>query len=59
MKKNYLRHLLILVLVSGGIYIYKLTKPNFSPQNTPSSISRLSTLEEQIGTYIKEKYSGY
>lgn len=60
MKKKILTTLvLILVLVSGGIYMYnKLTKPNFSPKTTKLYQRGFRLLEEQIGTYIKEKYSG-
>lgn len=50
---------LILVLVSGGIYIYnKVTKPNLGPKTTKLYQRGFRLLEEQIGTYIKEKYSG-
>ena len=58
-KKIFTTLALILVLVSGGIYIYnKLTKPNFSPKTTKLYQRGFRFLEEQIGTYIKEKYSG-
>ena len=58
-KKLFTTLALILVLVSGGIYIYnKLTKPNFSPKTTKLYQRGFRLLEEQIGTYIKEKYSG-
>jgi len=58
-KKLFTTLALILVLVSGGIYIYnKLTKPNFSPKTTKLYQRGFRFLEEQIGTYIKEKYSG-
>ena len=58
-KKVFTTLALILVLVSGGIYIYnKLTKPNFSPKTTKLYQRGFRFLEEQIGTYIKEKYSG-
>ena len=60
MKKKILTTLaLILVLVSGGIFVYnKLTKPNFSPKTAKLYQHGFRLLEEQIGTYIKEKYSG-
>ena len=49
----------LVMLGSGGIYIYnKLTKPNFSPKTTKLYQRGFRLLEEQIGTYIKEKYSG-
>lgn len=60
MKKKILTTLaLILVLVSGGIFVYnKLTKPNFSPKTTKLYQHGFRFLEEQIGTYIKEHYKG-
>lgn len=60
MKKKILTTLaLILVLVSGGIFVYnKLTKPNFSPKTTKLYQHGFRLLEEQIGTYIKEHYKG-
>ena len=60
MKKKILTILaFILVLVSGGIFVYnKMTKPNFSPKTTKLYQHGFQLLEEQIGTYIKEKYSG-
>lgn len=36
----------------------KLTKPNFSPKTIKLYQRGFRLLEEQIGTYIKEKYSG-
>ena len=60
MKKKILTILaFILGLVSGGIFVYnKITKPNFSPKTTKLYQHGFQLLEEQIGTYIKEKYSG-
>ena len=60
MKKKILIMITVLVMLgSGGIYIYnKLTKPNFSPKTTKLYQRGFRFLEEQIGTYIKEKYSG-
>ena len=60
MKKKILTTLaLILVLVSGGIFVYnKMTKPNFGPKTTKLYQHGFQLLEEQIGTYIKEHYSG-
>ena len=58
-KKIFTTLALILVLVSGGIFVYnKLTKPNFGPKTTKLYQRGFRLLEEQIGTYIKEKYSG-
>jgi hypothetical protein len=49
----------LVMLGSGGIYIYnKLTKPNFSPKTTKLYQRGFRLLEEQLGTYIKEHYSG-
>ena len=60
MKKKILIMITVLVMLgSGGIYIYnKLTKPNFSPKTTKLYQRGFRLLEEQIGTYIKEKCSG-
>ena len=60
MKKKFFKLLtLILVLVSGGIFVYnKLTKPNFGPKTTKLYQRGFRLLEEQIGTYIKEHYKG-
>ena len=58
-KKIFTTLALILVLISGGIFVYnKLTKPNFGPKTTKLYQRGFRLLEEQIGTYIKEKYSG-
>ena len=60
MKKKILIMITVLVMLgSGGIYIYnKLTKPNFSPKATKLYQRGFRLLEEQLGTYIKEHYSG-
>jgi len=60
MKKKILIMITVLVMLgSGGIYIYnKLTKPNFSPKTTKLYQRGFRLLEEQLGTYIKEHYSG-
>ena len=58
-KKIFITLALILVLVSGGIFVYnKLTKPNLSLKTGKLYQRGFRLLEEQIGTYIKEKYSG-
>ena len=58
-KKIFTLLTLILVLVSGGILVYnKMTKPNFSSKTANLYQRGFRLLEEQIGTYIKEKYSG-
>lgn len=60
MKKRILTGLaLVIVLVSGGIFIYhKLTKPDLGPKTTKLYQHGFRLLEEQIGTYIKEHYTG-
>ena len=60
MKKRILTGLaLIIVLVSGGVFIYhKLTKPDLGPKTTRLYKRGFRLLEEQIGTYIKEHYRG-
>ena len=58
-KKIFTTLALILVLVSGGIFVYnKLTKPNLSPKTAKLYQHGFQLLEEQLGTYIKEYYSG-
>ena len=50
---------LILFLASGGIFVYnKITKPNLSPKTAKLYQHGFRLLEEQLGTYIKEHYSG-
>ena len=60
MKKRILTGLaLVIVLVSGGIFIYhKLTKPDLGPKTTKLYQHGFQLLEDQIGTYIKEHYTG-
>lgn len=60
MKKKILIMITVLVMLgSGGIYIYnKLTKPNLGPKTTKLYQRGFRLLEEQLGTYIKEHYSG-
>ncbi len=58
-KKIFAIGAVLIVLIFGGIYMYnKLTKPNFSPKTIKLYQRGFRLLEEQIGTYIKEKYSG-
>ena len=60
MKKKIIIVLTILFIVmSGGIYMYnKVTKPNLSPKTAKLYQHGFRLLEEQLGTYIKEHYSG-
>ena len=58
-KKLFTTFALILVLVSGSIFVYnKMTKPNLNPKTTKLYQRGFRLLEEQLGTYIKEHYSG-
>ena len=58
-KKIFTLLTLILVLVTGGIFVYnKMTKPNFSSKTAKLYQRGFRLLEEQIGTYIKEHYKG-
>ena len=60
MKKRILTGLaLILVMLSVGFFVYqKLTKPNLGPKTAKLYQHGFRLLEEQLGTYIKEYYSG-
>ena len=60
MKKKIIIVLTILfIVISGGIYIYnKLTKPNLGSKTAKLYQHGFRLLEEQLGTYIKEHYSG-
>ncbi|QLB52440.1 hypothetical protein FFV08_07365 [Streptococcus sanguinis] len=58
-KKIFTTLALILVLISGGIFVYnKLTKPNLSPKTAKLYQHGFRLLEEQYGTYFKEHYKG-
>ena len=58
-KKIFTTLTLILVLASGGIFVYnKITKPNFGPKTTRLYQRGFRLLEEQYGTYFKEHYKG-
>jgi len=50
---------IVIILIFGGTYMYnKLTKPNLGPQTAKLYQHGFRLLEEQLGTYIKEYYSG-
>ena len=50
---------IVIILIFGGTYMYnKLTKPNLGPKTAKLYQHGFRLLEEQIGTYIKEHYSG-
>ena len=58
-KKIFAIGAVLIVLIFGGIYMYnKLTKPNLSPKTAKLYQHGFRLLEEQLGTYIKEHYSG-
>ena len=58
-KKIIIAVTILFVVISGGIYMYnKLTKPNLSPKTAKLYQHGFRLLEEQLGTYIKEHYSG-
>ncbi|MBP2621768.1 hypothetical protein ACVRXQ_02885 [Streptococcus panodentis] len=51
--------IILLSIVGAGIYMYnKITEPNLGPQTTKLYQRGFRLLEEQIGIYIKEHYSG-
>ena len=50
---------IFLLILSGSYFVYhKLTKPNLGPKTTRLYKRGFRLLEEQIGTYIKEHYTG-
>ena len=50
---------IVTVVIFGGAYIYnKLTKPSLGPKTAKLYQHGFQLLEEQLGTYIKEYYSG-
>ena len=50
---------IVIILIFGGTYMYnKLTKPNLGPKTAKLYQHGFRLLEEQIGTYIKEHYTG-
>ena len=58
-KKIIIVLIILFIVISGGIYIYnKVTKPNLSPKTAKLYQHGFRLLEEQLGTYIKEHYSG-
>ncbi|MFS9340865.1 hypothetical protein [Streptococcaceae bacterium] len=49
----------VLILIFGGAYMYnKLTKPNLGPKTAKLYQHGFQLLEDQIGIYIKEHYTG-
>ena len=50
---------IFLLILSGSYFVFhKLTKPNLGPKTTRLYKRGFRLLEEQIGTYIKEHYTG-
>lgn len=60
MSRKWVKIIAILIFVlSGSYFVYnKLTKPNLGPKTTKLYKHGFLLLEEQIGTYIKEHYTG-
>ena len=60
MSRKWVKIIAILIFIlSGSYFVYnKLTKPNLRPKTTKLYKHGFLLLEEQIGTYIKEHYTG-
>lgn len=60
MSRKWVKIIAILIFIlSGSYFVYnKLTKPNLGPETTKLYKHGFLLLEEQIGTYIKEHYTG-
>ena len=60
MRRKWVKIIAISILIlSGSYFVYhKITKPNLSPKTTKLYQHGFRLLEEQIGTYIKEHYTG-
>lgn len=60
MSRKWVKIIAILIFIlSGSYFVYnKLTKPNLGPKTTRLYKHGFLLLEEQIGTYIKEYYTG-
>lgn len=60
MSRKWVKIIAILIFIlSGSYFVYnKLTKPNLGPKTTKLYKHVFLLLEEQIGTYIKEHYTG-
>lgn len=60
MGRKWVKIIAILIFIlSGSYFVYnKLTKPNLGPKTTKLYKHGFLLLEEQIGTYIKEHYTG-
>lgn len=60
MSRKWVKIIAILIFIlSGSYFVYNnLTKPNLGPKTTKLYKHGFLLLEEQIGTYIKEHYTG-
>ena len=60
MSRKWVKIIAIFIFIlSGSYFVYnKLTKPNLGPKTTKLCKHGFLLLEEQIGTYIKEHYTG-
>lgn len=60
MSRKWVKIIAILIFILSGSYFFynKLTKPNLGPKTTKLYKHGFLLLEEQIGTYIKEHYTG-
>ena len=60
MSRKWVKIIAILIFIlSGSYFVYnKLTEPNLGPKTTKLYKHGFLLLEEQIGTYIKEHYTG-
>ena len=60
MSRKWVKIIAILIFIlSGSYFVYnKLTKPNLGPKTTKLYKHGFLLLEKQIGTYIKEHYTG-
>lgn len=60
MSRKWVKIIAILIFIlSGSYFVYnKLTKPNLGPKTTKLYKHGFLLLQEQIGTYIKEHYTG-
>lgn len=60
MSRKWVKIIAVFIFIlSGSYFVYnKLTKPNLGPKTTKLYKHGFLLLEEQIGTYIKEHYTG-
>ena len=60
MRRKWVKIISIFLLILSGSYFvfHKLTKPNLGPKTTRLYKRGFRLLEEQIGTYIKDHYTG-